>query len=54
VTGGFDFDFSILDTLPSHGQFDLNDAFPITEVVLVMELDSRAVGERPTWVNRCK
>lgn len=54
ATGGFDFDFSILDRLPSSGQFNLNDPFPVTEVALVMELDSRAVGDRPAWVNRCK
>jgi hypothetical protein len=60
ASGAFDVDFSVLDTLPNHGEFDLDDGhghanpFPVTGVQLVMELDSRAVGTGPTWVNRCK
>jgi hypothetical protein len=56
ASGSFDVDFSILDTLPQHGAFDANDPLPVTEVQLVMELDSRAVAtdERPAWVKRCR
>jgi hypothetical protein len=54
ANGAFDLDFSILNTLPAHGHFDANDTFPVTEVALVMELDSRATGTRPTWVRRCQ
>lgn len=54
ASGSFDLDFSVLNTLTKHGQFDPSDPFPVTAINLVMELDSRAVGDRPTWVKRCK
>jgi hypothetical protein len=57
ASGAFDVDFSVLNTLPQHGEFDIQDnRFPIIGIQLVMELDSRAVGANdvPTWVNRCK
>jgi hypothetical protein len=54
ASGIFDLDFSVLGTLPQHGQFDPDDIAPVTEVHLVLELDSRAVGTRPTWIHRCQ
>jgi hypothetical protein len=50
-TGAFDIDFSVLSTLVNSG-FDGDT--PPSEVALVLEIDSRAVGEKPTWVDRCQ
>ena len=52
-TGQFDLDFSILDTLSPSGLAP-DDPTPATAVSLVLEIDSRAVASRPTWVNRCQ
>jgi hypothetical protein len=55
ASGTFDLDFSVLDSLPHDGQFDAGDAFPVTEVQLIMELDSRAVAAPgASWVKRCQ
>jgi len=54
AAGAFDVDFSVLDTLPQQGGFGADDPAPATEVQLVLEIDSRASGTRPTWVSRCK
>jgi hypothetical protein len=54
AAGAFDIDFSVLSSLPQQGALGLNDPAPATEVQLVLEIDSRASGTRPTWVSRCK
>lgn len=52
-TGAFDIDFSVLDTLANSG-FQPSNEFQPSEVALVLELDSRAIGPQPTWVDRCR
>ena len=53
AAGTFDLDFSGINALPNHGHLDHGDSQPVTEIVLVMELDSRAVGSGPSWVSTC-
>jgi subtilisin-like proprotein convertase family protein len=53
AAGMFDIDFSVLNTLPQAGALAPNDPVPATEIQLILELDSRASGSRPTWVQRC-
>lgn len=54
AVGAFDVDFSVVPSLPQQGGFSPTDDMPATEVQLVLEIDSRASGSLPTWVNRCK
>jgi len=53
ATGSFDIDFSVLGGLPDRGGFVVDGVQAATEVQLIMELDSRATGTRPTWISRC-
>jgi hypothetical protein len=54
ASGTFDLDFSVLDTLGVTGGFDANDPVAeATDVVLLLEIDSRASATQPTWVDRC-
>jgi hypothetical protein len=54
ATGSFDIDFSVLSGLPDRGGFVVDGVQAATEVQLIMELDSRATGTRPTWISRCQ
>ena len=56
AAGTFDIDFSILKTLDAEAGFvdPDNGHSVVTDVALVMELDSRASSTLPTWLQRCK
>jgi len=51
--GTFDLDFRVLDQLHNTG-FESTNAAPATEIVLMLEVDSRAVGSVVSGVRRCQ